>query len=173
MKKLVKILLVISLTSCGNPPEKPFYVPPPKPKWLVDAEDEAKKLNITIEKLSSTDSIIVKEGNHELVEIFKKDKNMFLKFLKVYKSKDSVGYALKANKAVERVLERLPPEIFESLMKIAKKDKVRFLEICRNAGIIPNGFEMYFEDYNPYAKGAVEKQKENRRKTPLPRGNAN
>jgi len=170
MKKLVKILLVISLTSCGNPPEKPFYVPPPKPKWLEDLILEREKLNITIEKLSSTDSIIVKEGNHELVEIFKKDKNMFLK---VYKSKDSVGYALKANKAVERVLERLPPEIFESLMKIAKKDKVRFLEICRNAGIIPNGFEMYFEDYNPYAKGAVEKQKENRRKTPLPRGNAN
>jgi hypothetical protein len=170
MKKLVKILLVIFLTSCGNPPEKPFYVTPPKPKWLEDLILEREKLNITIEKLSSTDSIIVKEGNHELVEIFKKDKNMFLK---VYKSKDSVGYALKANKAVERVLERLPPEIFESLMKIAKKDKVRFLEICRNAGIIPNGFEMYFEDYNPYAKGAVEKQKENIRKTALPRGNAN
>jgi hypothetical protein len=48
---------------------------------------------------------------------------------------------------------------FERLMKIAKKDKVRFLEICRNAGIIPNGFDMYFEDYNPYTKGAVEKQR--------------
>ena len=149
--------MVIFLTSCGNPPEKPFYVAPPKPQWLVDAEDEAKKLNITIEKLSSTDSIIVKEGNHELVEFLKNDKNKFIQFLKVYKSKDSVSYALTANKAVERVLERLPPEIFESLMKIAKKDKLRFLEICRNVGIIPNGFEMYFEDYNPYAKDALEK----------------
>ena len=157
LKKLVTILLVIFLASCGNPPEKPFYVAPPKPQWLVDAEDEAKKLNITIEKLSSTDSIIVKEGNHELVEFLKNDKNKFIQFLKVYKSKDSVSYALTANKAVERVLERLPPEIFESLMKIAKKDKLRFLEICRNVGIIPNGFEMYFEDYNPYAKDALEK----------------
>lgn len=50
-------------------------------------------------------------------------------------------------------------------MKIAKKDKVKFLKICKNSGIIPNGFEMYFEDYNPYAKGAVEKQKEKRKKT--------
>ncbi len=66
---------------------------------------------------------------------------------------------------MEGILERLGPEIFESLMKIAKKDKVKFLKICKNSGIIPNGFEMYFEDYNPYAKGAVEKQKEKRKKT--------
>jgi hypothetical protein len=159
MKKLVTNLLVIFLVSCGSPPEKQFFIAPSKPKFIVDAEEEEKKLKIINEKLTSPDSIIVKEGQHALVEILKKDKNKFIQFLKVYKSKDSIRYTLKANEVVERVLERLPPDIFERLMKIAEKDKVKFLEICRNAGIIPNGFEMYFEDYNPYTKGAVEKQR--------------
>ena len=102
MKKLVTILLVIFLTSCDSPPKKPFYIAT-KPQLTLDAEDEEGKLKITIEKLSSTDSIIVKEGQHELREILK-DKDKFIQFLKIYKSKDSINYALLANIVVKSQL---------------------------------------------------------------------
>ena len=46
MKKLVTNLLVIFLVSCGSPPEKQFFIAPSKPKFIVDAEEEEKKLKI-------------------------------------------------------------------------------------------------------------------------------
>ena len=163
MKKLITAIIFIVLTSCDSPPKKPVYELPTKPKFIADAEDKEKKLKIINEKLSSTDSIIVNEGQHELVEIFKKDKNLYIQFLKGYKSKDSIGYALFVNKVMEIILERLGPDGFKKANQVAKKDKAKFLEISRNAGIIPNGYEIFFEDYNPYAKVAVEKQKEKKK----------
>ena len=163
MKKLIIILLIIFLTSCDSPPKKPVYVLPTKPKFIADAEDKEKKLKIINEKLSSTDSIIVKEGQHELGEFFKKNKDKFIQFLKIYKSKDSVNYALLANIVVKSQLQRFGPEGLKKGNQVAKLDKAKFVKFCRNVGIIADGYEMFFEDYNPYAKVAVEKQKEKRK----------
>ena len=158
---ILGIYLVIFLTSCDSPPEKPFYAAPFKPKFISNAE----KFKIINEKLSSTDSIIVKEGQHELGEFFKKNKDIFIQFLKIYKSKDSVNYALLANIVVKSQLQRFGPEGLKMGNQVAKLDKAKFVKLCRNAGIIADGYEMFFEDYNPYEKVAVEKQKGNRRKT--------
>ena len=167
MKHLFSLLLIFALASCGRSTEPKPYEPAFKPQFMVDAEDEQKKLNEINEKLSSKDPIIINEGKIALKD-YLKDKKNFDRFLSILKSTDSVNYELQVKKVVESRLTSIlkdHPEDLKKVLKLAKKDKSKFLELCKNAGIIPKGFEVYFEDYNPNVKDAVEKKKGNRKGT--------
>jgi hypothetical protein len=72
--------------------------------------------------------------------------------LDLLKAADPAKYELKAKEVVEKELSGLSAENIKNLKKLAKRDKSKFIEQCRNAGIIPPGFEKYFDDYNPLAK---------------------
>lgn len=116
-------------------------------------------LKVISEKLGSNKPRIVRQGEQALQQILIRNKHNYDMLLDLLKAADPAKYELKAKEVVDKELSGLSAENIKNLKKLAKRDKAKFIEQCRNANIIPPGFEKYFEDYNPLAKGAKSTEK--------------